>query len=195
MSTVLVVEDDLPLARTWTRVLVEYDVVLAHDRRRARALLEDAAGPPIDAVLLDLKLPDGDGEKLIPDLHRRHPRARICVVTGSEDSARHLSLQVRGYLVLKKPVTLEAIRLAISAMTTRPSDPVLEAAAAWGLTPMQTKVLEAGAAGKSNKVVAAELGLSECGVKRYWERIGRRAGVVGGKTYVIARARAWVAPT
>ena len=74
MSTVLVVEDDLPLARTWTRVLVEYDVVLAHDRRRARALLEDAAGPPIDAVLLDLKLPDGDGEKLIPDLHRRHPR-------------------------------------------------------------------------------------------------------------------------
>lgn len=49
----------------------------------ARALL--AGGSPIDVALVDLELPDGHGERVIADVQRWAPGARVLVLTGSRD--------------------------------------------------------------------------------------------------------------
>jgi len=49
----------------------------------ARALL--AGGSPIDVALVDLELPDGHGERVIADVQRCAPGARVLVLTGSRD--------------------------------------------------------------------------------------------------------------
>ncbi|HVL26386.1 MAG TPA: response regulator transcription factor [Thermomicrobiales bacterium] len=49
----------------------------------AQALL--AGGAPIDVALVDLELPDGHGERVIADVQRWAPGARVLVLTGSRD--------------------------------------------------------------------------------------------------------------
>ena len=79
--TVLVVEDEPDIAMT-TRVSLElagYGVLVAETAEEARARIED----PIDAVVLDLRLPDREGWWVV-DEFRRHPeKASIPIVIVS----------------------------------------------------------------------------------------------------------------
>ena len=84
--TVLLVEDDRELRNTLRDALaVEgYRVLTAASVAEATALLAHAgASGGIDMVLLDLGLPDGDGESLLAQLPRRHGMPLIVI------SARH----------------------------------------------------------------------------------------------------------
>lgn len=68
--TILLVEDEPDIAMT-TRVSLElagYRVLLAETAEQAR----DRMGDPIDAVILDLRLPDREGWWVV-DEFRRHP--------------------------------------------------------------------------------------------------------------------------
>ena len=80
-QTVLVVEDEPDIAMT-TRVSLElagYRVLVAETAEQARDRIED----PIDAVVLDLRLPDRDGWWVV-DEFRRHPdKASIPIVIVS----------------------------------------------------------------------------------------------------------------
>lgn len=80
-QTVLVVEDEPDIAMT-TRVSLElagYRVLVAETAEQARDRVDD----PIDAVVLDLRLPDRDGWWVV-DEFRRHPdKASIPIVIVS----------------------------------------------------------------------------------------------------------------
>jgi DNA-binding response OmpR family regulator len=79
--TVLVVEDEPDIAMT-TRVSLElagYRVLVAETAEQARDRIED----PIDAVVVDLRLPDREGWWVV-DEFRRHPeKASIPIVIVS----------------------------------------------------------------------------------------------------------------
>lgn len=79
--TVLVVEDEPDIAMT-TRVSLElagYRVLVAETAEQARDRIED----PIDAVVLDLRLPDREGWWVV-DEFRRHPeKASIPIIIVS----------------------------------------------------------------------------------------------------------------
>jgi DNA-binding response OmpR family regulator len=70
VSTVLIVDDDLKIARIIARYLEQagFETSLAHDGKTAAGLL---AGQPVDLVVLDILLPDTSGLKILRDL--RHP--------------------------------------------------------------------------------------------------------------------------
>ncbi|MEO8296583.1 MAG: response regulator [Burkholderiales bacterium] len=73
---VLLVEDDRALRTTLRDALVVegYEVLTAASLSEGLALLAHAgltAGRPVDLVILDLGLPDGDGEQLLAELRRR----------------------------------------------------------------------------------------------------------------------------
>ena len=80
---VLLVEDSVDLARALSRLLGRhgFEVEVAHDLAAALALL--APGKRWDAVVVDGRLPDGDGRALAPSLRERPELARATLVLVS----------------------------------------------------------------------------------------------------------------
>lgn len=79
---ILLVEDDPDEARRARDALAEsgYVVLVAASAQRARqAAAEDA---PFDLVFMDLRLPDGDGLRLVPVLRRAGVSAPVVLLTG-----------------------------------------------------------------------------------------------------------------
>ncbi|MBI3868850.1 MAG: sigma-54-dependent Fis family transcriptional regulator [Verrucomicrobia bacterium] len=115
---VLVVDDQEPL-RDVIRMMLEsggYETVEVAD---AAALQVAFGGPPPDAVLLDLKLPDADGLDLLPLIKRQWPGSEVIVLTG------HASFET----------AVEAIKRGAFHFQQKPIDPK-------GLLNLLSKALE-----------------------------------------------------
>jgi two-component system response regulator HydG len=78
---VLVVDDDRDLCANLWDLLRDrgYRVAVAHDEREATAQLANGA---LRVVLIDMKLPEGDGTKVYRLVRRVNPKARAVVITG-----------------------------------------------------------------------------------------------------------------
>jgi DNA-binding NtrC family response regulator len=78
---VLIVDDDPDLCGSLRDVLEErgYRVCLAHDEAVAAGHLRDTS---FRVVLLDMRLPDGDGAHLYQLVRQVNPQARTVVITG-----------------------------------------------------------------------------------------------------------------
>ena len=67
----LLVEDEPEMAAALSAVLLRYDMVVDH--ARTKVIAEEAIlSHSHDAVLLDRKLPDGDGTRSMPSLSLIH---------------------------------------------------------------------------------------------------------------------------
>ncbi len=82
MPRVLVVDDDTSLRTALFRALDRkgYQVITATSMREAQQLGQSERG--LDLVLVDLRLPDGDGIDLIQELKRANPSCQFIVLTG-----------------------------------------------------------------------------------------------------------------
>jgi DNA-binding response OmpR family regulator len=110
-KTVLVVDDDASL-RLLCRVNLELDgyrVLEAGSYEEGRARLAEG---PVDAVLLDLRLGDGDGRDLLASLGANRPP--VALFTGSETIGPDLEGLVEA--VLPKPFALEALRSTVDRL-------------------------------------------------------------------------------
>src|SRR5262249_21814451 len=78
---VLVVDDDPDLCATLWDLFRErgYRVRVAHDEQQAAECLRDAS---FKAVLIDMKLPSGDGTSVFRLVREANPQARTIVITG-----------------------------------------------------------------------------------------------------------------
>lgn len=124
--SVLLIEDDRELRQTLREALtVEgYDVQPAASLADARALMRQAmAHGRVDLVLLDLGLPDGEGEQLLTELRGRHatPVIVISARPGDEQKIHLLDSGADDYLV--KPFglgeLLARMRVALRHRGTR----------------------------------------------------------------------------
>jgi two-component system OmpR family response regulator len=118
--TILLVEDESDLAQ----LLVE--------QMRGAGLVVDRVGSLDDAlesvrqfsydlVLLDRRLPDGDGLSIVPQLRRSRPGIRVLVVTaldGARDKVEGLDGGADDYLI--KPFDIEELLARIRASLRRP---------------------------------------------------------------------------
>ena len=197
----LLVDDHAVLRQGLAALLVDSgaasEVLHAADQAQGLALL--AAHPDLDAVLLDLRLPDAEGLSAITAFSQRAPAAPIIIVSASEDPGdvrRALELGALGYVPKSAtPETLlSAIRLVLSGAVYIPPL-VLEAgedhasAKASALTPRQTEILAAIAGGGSNRGIGQMFGLSEKTVKAHISAIFRTLGV-SSRTQAAAAAQA-----
>jgi two-component system, OmpR family, KDP operon response regulator KdpE len=88
MSRVLLVEDEelnrvlvrAILARATDNAIREVVLIEADNLELARSAL---GGPPVDVVLLDVNLPDGNGLDLASDLAERPERPQVIALTAS----------------------------------------------------------------------------------------------------------------
>jgi CheY-like chemotaxis protein len=118
---VLVVDDDPDLCANLWDLLRErgYRVALAHDERQAAASLRDAA---FKAVLIDMRLPDGDGSRVFRLVREANPQARTIVITGLRSELDQLVQQVVAEgadAVCYKPFDVGKLSLTLEQLTGR----------------------------------------------------------------------------
>ncbi len=69
-----------------------------------------AIDPSVDAIVLDLMLPDGEGSQLLAHVRNAGLKMRVCVTTGVNNPAILANLQqLRPDCVLKKPIDVERL--------------------------------------------------------------------------------------
>lgn len=155
----------------------------------AEAIAHARGHPDIDLVLLDLALPDQSGLLTLKALTAACPTLAIVVLSANEDPRTMQAAFEAGALgyipkATSAEVTLQAIRLVMAGGIYTPPEMMrgpssgTGAAALRSLTPSQMRVMKAIVEGKSNKVIAHELGLSEATVKAHLTAIFKTLGVI-----------------
>lgn len=203
----LLIVDDHSMIRAGLAALLQqphFDavVLLAKDVKEGIEIVR--AEPDIDAVLLDVVMPEVDGISALAHFGKSRPDLPIILLAASEDPAdvrRGLAAGAMGYVPKSSsPDTLmSAIRLVLSGQIYVP--PVLLRDGADGagqdgaaaklsipLTDRQIEVLRLLDRGLSNKQIGRELGVSERTVKAHMTAIFKSLGV-SGRGEAIERAR------
>jgi len=118
---ILLVEDELDMAAALTAALGRQDIVVDHAHNLEIAE-EDARIGVHDAVLLDRKLPDGDGLSIIPVIRRVQPGLPIIVLSalGSLDQ-RVDGLDHGADDYLAKPFSTDELLARLRAVLRRPT--------------------------------------------------------------------------
>jgi len=194
MSTVLVVEDDPVIAKPYCRVLGDagHHVARAGTLAEARSEVELSArrGTPLDVVLLDLQLPDGDAETVIPFIRDLHPGARLGSITGVfRDSERVIGLQAMSVRSVPKPVSARGLLDFVHLLAHDEDQRVRQFGAHFHLTSTETLVVGKAARGLATKEIAAALGRAESTIKTHWQRIRRKTGLGSPREIVAAATR------
>lgn len=167
-ATVFIVDDD-PDFLEYLGILLKSVGLPAEVFTRAEDFLAqyDPARP--GCLVLDVRMPGMSGLNLQEELAARHITLPVIIITGyPEWSSAVRALKIGAVDYIQKPifsdeVILERVRQAIeSDRRTRQLDGLRAEVAARvaHLTPREHQVMELVVDGKSNKVIAAELGLS-----------------------------------
>ena len=113
---VLLVEDDRELCRTLKDAMTTegYDVFTAASLSESFALLtglgaRSGNAPPVDLVLLDLGLPDGDGEQLLAALRQKHAVPLIVISARESDGQKVRLLDAGADDYLVKPFSIREL--------------------------------------------------------------------------------------
>jgi len=155
-----------------------------------------------DLILLDNHLPGVSGVDALPTLHEASPAARILILTVSEDErdlatalrngacgyvlktmegdalSRAILRAMRGESVVAEEMTgklVSAYRGAAIASVQQKTESLPSPIAQ--LSPREREILHGIARGRSNKVIARELGIAETTVKNHMQHILQKLNV------------------
>lgn len=159
----------------------------------AEAVTELDAQCP-DVVLLDMRLPDGNGARVCPELQLKYPDSRLVILTSHPDESSAVEAIIRGAAgYLTKNITrhdlIEAVKLVAHGHTvlapsiTRRIVQRIQRGTlgktAPALSTQQRRILELVVNGLTNKEIGEELGLSEKTVRNYLYRLYKKWRVKG----------------
>ncbi|GAC1352017.1 MAG: response regulator [Polyangiales bacterium] len=111
---ILIVEDDVLLARATQRALESHHVELAHDVASAKRLVREQE---FDAVISDFELPDGNGAEVLACSLATHPDTPRILITSHADweTAARCLHEAEVFRVIAKPWTEEGLRGVVNA--------------------------------------------------------------------------------
>ena len=180
----VVIADDHPLMRAALREAINarvggLEVLEVSSIGELLSCMTDVTD--IDAVLLDLRMPDSKGFSALVQVRTRFPEVPVIVVSAVDDDDaihRALLLGASGYIVKSAPVETVGAALAdvLAGNVVRPPgrSPQLDEEASSGhfrrlrtLTPQQFNVLVMIAEGYSNKMIAKKMEIMESTVKSH----------------------------
>jgi len=201
----VLVADDHEAVRQGLRWMLRADdaVDVVGEASNGQELLDLLETVDCDAVLLDLSMPGTSGLDVLASLNASGRAIPIVVLTMHDDAShvdRALALGASGYILKSAPRdeiirALEAAAAGGAYVQPSLAKPLLARYITAGsgdaeeapvqLTPRQVQLLRALAAGRANKELAHDLGISEATVKGYlkdlYAKLGvtSRAGAVG----------------
>lgn len=138
-----------------------------------------------DVVLMDLRMPGGNGIEATAALRADLPEARVLMFTtfdGDEEIYRAMQAGARGYLLKSAPreELLAAIRAVAAGERYLPAALAQRLAGRIGtpdVSDREIEVLRLIARGKANKEIAVALGISDETVKRHVSNLFVKMGV------------------
>jgi DNA-binding NarL/FixJ family response regulator len=148
-----------------------------------------------DVTLMDLRMPELDGVSAIYEIRAVDPNARIVVLTtfdGDEDIYRGIRAGAKSYLLkdINRQEMFQCIREVFAGKMFVPPAIALKLAErlpAEELTARELEVLRLLAEGKPNKIIGADLSISEVTVKSHVQSLFRKLNVLS-RTEAIAVA-------
>ena len=186
--------DDHAVVREGLRTFLELQdgIDVVGEAADGEAAVREAERVRPDVILMDLVMPRLDGVGAMRELRRRAPDSRVIVLTSFADDERLLGAiraGAAGYLLknAEPQEVVRAVRAASAGQTLL--DPAVAArvvesiadrdqvAGAESLTPREREVLRLIARGRSNKLIARELGIAEKTVKTHVGHVLAKLGV------------------
>ncbi|MGY2489526.1 response regulator [Cupriavidus sp. CP313] len=187
----LLLIDDHTLFRTGLRLVLADSPSVAHiiEAGSVMQAVQDHGGAAVDILLLDIQMPGLNGIEGVKVLRRHFPAARILIVSGTsslEIIPAEVRREIAGFLPKSADAREieEAIACCLAGGTHFSGDadagiqPPPAPYAASALTPRQLEVLHQLTLGRSNKVIAYHMGLSENTVRVHVAAILNHLGVV-----------------
>jgi two-component system response regulator DevR len=185
---VLLVDDHHIVREGLRTIITRAGIEVVGEVGTVAAAIEEAARLEPDVVLMDVRLPDGSGVTACREIRAANPQIRVLFLTTFKDDSALLATafaSAGGYLLkeIGADLLIQAIRAVASGLSVLGPGVVQSvmgqlrtmgagAAGEHGppdeqLSSQQQRVLALVADGKTNKEIAAELGLSPKTVKNY----------------------------
>ncbi len=195
MSTIrILIADDHEVVRCGLRTLLAgTDIEIAAEVASGNAAVRYALENDVDVVVLDIRMPDGDGLTALGRIKLDKPELPILILSTYDNPtyvARSVALGASGYVLKSsgREVLIEAIRKAsrgesawtrdeLRRVTGALATPRLTADIEVPLTQRESEVLRQLAYGLTNKEIAAQLHISYETVKEHVQHILRKIGV------------------
>ncbi len=194
MSIRLLVADDHPVVRTGLACLLDgTDIEIVAEAASGREAVEQAEKHQPDVILLDVRMPDGDGLSVLDKLKNKVPNSRVVLLSTYDNPtyiARAVALGAADYVLKGSP--RENLIATITA-ASRDESPCPEGAMRRiartmkirqviddddvPLTQRETQVLRHIALGLSNKEIARSLEISVETVKEHVQNLMRKIDV------------------
>jgi DNA-binding NarL/FixJ family response regulator len=189
----LLLVDDHPVVRDGLTRIQELEprIHIVGEAATMRAAVDSAGWLKPDVILMDVRLPDGDGIEACRRIKAFLPEARVLFLTSYADNRFVLAAietGADGYLLKESGAQriVDAIHSILNGGTV--FDPVVKRGAAGksrsgGINPLdiltrqESRVLTEVAKGKTDKEVAATLGLTTKTARNYLDRIFTKLNV------------------
>src|SRR5918911_4183271 len=183
----VMVVDDQAVVRQGIVALINtvHDMTVVAEATNGQEAVELYGTHQPDVTLMDLRMPIVGGVEAIARIRREFPGARVIVLTtfdGDEDIYRSLQAGAQGYLL--KDMFFDELEDAIRKVhagarriPTVVAERLAERMSGSDLTGRELEVLEQIVKGRSNKEIAAALGISEATGKRHINNIPSKLDV------------------
>jgi DNA-binding NarL/FixJ family response regulator len=198
--------DDHHIVRAGLRTIINRaGMEVVGEADTSAAAIKEAARLAPDVVLMDVRLPDGSGVTACREIRAANPRIRVLFLSAFEDDTALLATafaSAGGYLLkeIGAEHLIQAIRTVASGLSVlgpgvaRALMGGLRTIGAAGahypeakpLSNQERRVLALVADGKTNKEIAAEMGLSPKTVKNYLSTVYEKLQV-SGRSEAVAR--------
>ncbi len=119
MAKLLVVDDDADV-RTMLKTMLERDSHYVITAENGTQALQHVKKQLLDAVILDIIMPEKEGFETITELRRDYPNLKIIAISGGGSigatSYLKLAKKLGAHLALEKPISLQELKSAIQQL-------------------------------------------------------------------------------
>lgn len=182
----IIIADDHSIVRDGLAAILgcELDIAVVAQASNGREVIEQYRKHKPDVAIVDLRMPVMGGVEAIATIRAEYPNACFIMLTvydGDEDIYQGLKAGAKAYLLKDTPCEeiIEVIRIVYKGRRHIPftvSGKLAERLEQPELSDRERQVLQLIASGKSNKIIATEIGVSESTIKFHVNNILGKLG-------------------